>query len=412
MAGEASRGALHGVRVLDLTTVFLGPYCTQLLGDMGADVIKIEPPGGDTTRFLGPARSRGMSGTFLNVNRNKRSCVLDLKAPAAIGVLARMLPGCDVLVHNMRPAAAARLGITYEWAAAINPGIVFCGAFGFGEGGRYAGQPAFDDSIQAISGIAAYQGLLSGQPGYCGTVVADKVTGMMAANAIVSALFARERTGNGQSVEVPMFETMVSFALAEHMTGAAFEPPLGPPVYPRVVSRYRRPYATADGHLSVVPYNDKQWRQFFRLVGREDLIEDPRFADMAARTANIDALYEILARALETRTTAEWRTLLTENDIPNVPITEPGALLDDPHLADVGFFRTAPHGSEGEIRMTAPPVSFSRTPADIRRLAPRLGEHTAEVLAEFGLSAEEIDALRESGATAPRAPGVGDQPSR
>jgi crotonobetainyl-CoA:carnitine CoA-transferase CaiB-like acyl-CoA transferase len=403
MAETATAGALDGVRILDLTTVFLGPYCTQLLGDMGADVVKIEPPRGDTTRFLGPARSRGMSGTFLNVNRNKRSCVLDLKAPEALGVLARMVPGCDVVVHNMRPKAAARLGITHEWASALNPAVIFCGAFGFGETGRYAGRPAFDDSIQAISGIAGYQGLLAGRPGYCGTVVADKVTGMMAAQSILAALFARERTGQGQAVDVTMFETMVSFALAEHMTGAAFEPPMGPPVYPRVVSPNRRPYATADGYLSVVPYNDKQWHQFFRLVGREDLIADARFRDMATRTENVDALYEILARALETRSSAEWQALLTENDIPNVPITEPAGLLDDPHLADVGFYRRVRHPTEGEIRMTAPPAAFSGTPSDIRRLAPGLGEHTAEVLGEFGFSAEEIDALMGSGVAAPRA---------
>lgn len=403
MADKPTAGALDGVRVLDLTTVFLGPYCTQLLADMGADVIKIEPPGGDTTRYLGPTRSRGMSGTFLNVNRNKRSCVLDLKAPAARAVLERMVPGCDVVVHNMRPRAAGRLGITHDWAAALNPGVIFCGAFGFGEQGRYAGRPAFDDSIQAISGIAGYQGLLAGQPGYCGTVVADKVTGMMAANAIVAALFARERTGMGQSIDVPMFETMVAFALAEHMTGAAFEPPLGPPIYRRVVARNRRPYATADGHLAVVPYNDKQWRQFFRVVGRDDLLGDARFVDMAARTANVDALYAILSEALTARSSAEWQTLLTENDIPNVPVTDPEDLLDDPHLADVGFFATRQHATEGEIRMTTPPVQFSRTPSGIRRLAPALGEHTAEVLGEFGFAVEEIDRLHAAGVTRPRA---------
>lgn len=402
MTDTAGAGALDGVRVLDLTTVFLGPYCTQLLADMGADVIKIEPPGGDTTRYLGPTRSHGMSGTFLNVNRNKRSCVLDLKAPEAMEVLARMVPDCDVVVHNMRPAAAARLGIGHAWAAALNPKVIFCGAFGFGEAGRYAGRPAFDDSIQAISGIAAYQGLLSGQPGYCGTVVADKVTGMMAANAIVAALFARERTGLGQSIDVPMFETMVAFALAEHMTGAAFEPPLGPPIYRRVVAQNRRPYATADGHLSVVPYNDKQWRQFFRVVGRDDLLEDARFADMAARTVNIDALYGILAEALTARSTADWQALLTENDIPNVPLTTPEELLEDPHLADVGFFALRAHATEGQVRMTTPPVGFSATPSGIRRLAPALGEHTAEVLGGFGFSPAEIDALHARGVTRPR----------
>ena len=392
-------GPLVGVKVIDLTTVFLGPYCTQLLGDMGADIIKVEPPKGDSTRYLGPARSSGMSGTFINVNRNKRSCLLNLKADGAIDVLEKMIRTADVIVHNMRPKAAKRLGITYAWAKAANERIIYCGAFGFGETGRYAGQPAFDDSIQAISGIAAYQGILSGTPGYCGTVVADKVTGMMAAHAITGALFSRERTGKGQSIDVPMFETMVSFALAEHMYGAAFDPPLSAPIYPRVVSRNRKPYQTADGYLSVVPYNDKQWAHFFTLLGREDLTTDYRFQDMAARTLHIDELYEILAIALTDKTTAEWQLLLTENDIPNVPIKQPEELLEDPHLEDVGFFQTAHHETEGDIRMTAPPVTYSGTPASIHSLAPTLGQHTTEILMEFGFSDAEIEKLSQKGVT-------------
>lgn len=397
MVESRATGPLAGVKVIDLTTVFLGPYCTQLLGDMGADIIKVEPPKGDTTRYLGPSRSHGMSGTFLNVNRNKRSCVLNMKAEGALDVLGKFVRSADVLVHNMRPEAAKRLGITYEWARAANDQIVYCGAFGFGEAGRYAGQPAFDDSIQAISGIAAYQGLLSGTPGYCGTVVADKVTGMMAANAIAAGLFARERTGKGQSIEVPMFETMVSFALAEHMYGAAFSPALSPPIYPRVVSRNRKPYQTADGYLSVVPYNDKQWGQFFALVEREDLISDPRFHDMSARTTHIEELYEILAQALTTKTNSEWQELLTNHDIPNVPIKQPEELFDDPHLNDVGFFKYVQHETEGNIRMTSPPVAFSETPSTIHSLAPSLGQHTTEILTEFGFSSEDITTLKDRG---------------
>jgi crotonobetainyl-CoA:carnitine CoA-transferase CaiB-like acyl-CoA transferase len=390
-------GPLKGIKVLDLTTVFLGPYCTQLLGDLGAEVIKVEPPLGDTTRYLGPARTHGMSGTFLNVNRNKRSCVINLKAPEALEVLGQIAQGADVMVHNMRPAAAERLGITYEWARRKNPSIVYCGAYGYGERGRYAGRPAFDDSIQAISGIAGYQARLSGSPGYCGTVLADKVTGLMAANAIMAALLHRERTGVGQSIEVPMFETMVSFVLAEHIYGATFEPPLSAPVYPRVVSKFRRPYQTKDGYLAVVPYNDKQWKRFFSLVERPDLEEDPRFADMASRSANVDFIYEILAAELVRKTSAEWSELLTANDIPNVEIRDPEDLLDDPHLADVGFFQAFQHESEGPIRLTRPPCEFSETKATIDRLAPRLGEHTQAILKEFGFDDEDIAGLREAG---------------
>jgi len=394
-------GPLDGIRVLDLTSVFLGPYCTQLLGDMGADIIKIEAPAGDSTRYLGPARNRGMSGTFLNVNRNKRSCVLDLKAAGAMDVLARMVEKSDVVVHNMRPQAAARLGLTYDWLKSSRADIVFCGAFGYGEQGRYAGRPAFDDIIQASSGIAAYQGLLSGEPGYCGTVVADKVTGMAAANAILGALFVRERTGVGQEVQVPMFETMVSFVLAEHMVGAAFEPPLSPPVYRRVVSQNRRPYRTQDGFLTVVPYTDRQWRGFFIAAERPELAEDPRFAGMAARTENIDTLYELLADLVLERPTQDWMDRLEAADVPHVEVRSPEQLLSDPHLADVGFYRHAHHPTEGDIRMTMPPASYSETAQDIRRLAPGLGEHTAEILGEFGFDDHEIDRLRATGATGP-----------
>lgn len=394
-------GPLDGIRILDLTTVFLGPYCTQILGDMGADIVKVEPPTGDTTRYLGPARNHGMSGTFLNVNRNKRSCVLDLKAQGAMDVLARLVKTADVVVHNMRPQAAERLGLTYEWLKSQRSDIIFCGAFGYGEGGRYAGRPAFDDIIQASSGIAAYQGMLSGEPGYCGTVVADKVTGMAAANAVLGALIARERTGLGQKVEVPMYETMVSFVLAEHMFGAAFEPPLSPPVYTRVVSQNRRPYPTQDGHLTVVPYTDRQWRNFFTTAGREDLADDPRFTDMTARTANINALYELLSALLTEQTTQEWITRLESADVPHVEVKSPEQIMSDPHLEDVGFYRCANHPTEGRIRMTMPATSYSETAQDIRILAPSLGEHTADILSEAGFSQHEIEALRSSGATRP-----------
>ena len=389
-------GPLQGIKILDLTTVFLGPYCTQILGDLGADIIKVEPPAGDTTRYLGPGRTRGMSGVFLNINRNKRSCVIDLKSPQALGVLGQMVQGSDVLVHNMRPAAAELLGMTYDWAKSCNQSIVYCGAFGYGERGRYAGRPAFDDSIQAISGIAGYQGILSGTPSYCGTAVADKVTGMTTANAITAALFHRERSGQGQLVEVPMFETMVSFVLAEHIYGAAFEPPLSAPIYPRVVAKNRRPYRTKDGYLAVVPYNDKQWQRFFVLIERPELQEDPRFADMASRSGHTDELYEILADELLGRSSAEWIEVLNANDIPNTEVRDPHDLFDDPHLADVGFFQRFEHGSEGPIGLTSPPCEFSETQTTIERMAPRLGEHTGTILNEFGFSEAEIGNLHDA----------------
>lgn len=388
-------GPLSGVRVLDLTTVLLGPYCTLLLGDLGADVIKIEPPQGDSTRFIGPTRSRGMGGVFLNVGRNKRSCVIDLKKPEAISVLQRLLATADVLVYNMRPAAMKRLGITYDWAKSVNPRIIYCGAVGFGEEGPYAGRPAFDDIIQAASGIAAYQERLSGSPTYFATAVADKVTGLFAANAVLAALYNRQSTGRGQKIDVPMFETMVAFMMAEHITGTAFEPPLGPPYYSRILSPNRRPYRTADGYIAVLPYNDRQWARFFEVIGRPELAKDPRYADMAARTENIDSLYEILADVMRGRPSREWLRLLEESDIPSVEMRRPEDLVNDPHLQATSFFSIVEHESEGSIRMMAPTVRFSETETTIRHLAPRLGQHTVEVLEEAGVGRPEIAALRE-----------------
>lgn len=387
-------GPLDTIRVLDLTTVFLGPYCTQMLGDMGADIIKLEPPGGDSTRYLGPTRHVGMAGTFLNISRNKRSCVLDLKKKEARSVLERILPSMDVLIYNMRPAAMERLGLTYEWAKDINPKIIYCGTVGFGEGGPYTGAPAFDDTIQAASGMAAYQQLGTGKAGYCATAVADKVTGLVAANAILGALYHRAMTGFGQKVDVPMFETMVGFMLAEHMTGMAFEPSLSEPVYSRVVSPDRRPYETLDGHIAVLPYNDLQWSRFFVLIGRAELSKDERYVDMAARTRNIDSLYAIVADAIRTKSSDEWLGLLKDNDIPSVAVMQPRDYLSDPHLRATHFFRESEHDSEGAIRMTAPTIRYSNSPLDIRNLAPRLGQHTVEVLARAGFDEDEIGVLR------------------
>jgi len=391
-------GPLAGIRVVDVTAVILGPYCTQILGDMGAEVIKVEPPEGDIMRHTAPNRSPGMGAAFLNLNRNKRSLALDLKQAPARAALQRLVAEADVYVHSMRPQAAERLGMGSAALRAANKRLIYCAAYGFRAGGLYSGLPAFDDTIQAACGLAALQGQ-GGAPDYVRTVIADKTTGLMLAGAIAMALYARERTGEGQSLEVPMFETMVSFVMAEHLAGRSFEPPLGGAGYPRVLAQDRRPFRTKDGFIGILPYTTEQWRRFLDLAGRPELKDDARFADPAARSRHPGFLYETVAEILTARTTADWLDALTRADIPAMPVNTPDALLDDPHLAAEDFFPRIEHPSEGVLRMVDIPVRFDGTPGAIRRHAPRLGEHSRAILGELGYGAADIDALVASGAT-------------
>jgi len=392
-------GPLAGIRIVDVTAVLLGPYASQLLADWGADVIKIEaPPRGDSTRYIGPSRSRGMSGPFLALNRNKRSVMLDLKQAAAKAALARLVATADVFLHNMRPQAIERLGFGYEAVRAIRPDIVYCGAYGYSQQGRYRDKPAYDDLIQTRSGLAALGARVDGTPRLAPTVLVDKMAGLTAAQAIAVALFHRQRTGEGQFVEVPMFETMVSFLSVEHLYGESFEPPLGEVGYPRLTTPYRRPYRTRDGYVTILPYTDRHWRDFFRVAGRPELADDPRFADHTTRTVNVEALYRLLDELAPTRTNAEWEALLEPLGVPVAPMLDLGELLDDPHLAEFGLFQSFAHETEGQIRVTRPPVTMSATPAEVRRGAPRLGRDGAGVLAELGYSEAEIAGLRAAGA--------------
>jgi crotonobetainyl-CoA:carnitine CoA-transferase CaiB-like acyl-CoA transferase len=384
-------GPLSGIRVLDLTSVVFGPLCTQVLGDQGADVIKIEGPEGDTTRYTGPARSPGMAALFLGLNRNKRSLVLDLKHEAAKSALWKLIDTADVLVHSIRPQAVERLGFAPEAVLARNPRIVYCALTGYGTGGPYAGQPAYDDVIQGQSGIASLMSQLAGEPRYAPMIMGDKTCGLVASQAITAALFSRERTGKGQYVEVPMLETMAAFTLAEHMFGHTFEPPHGGIGYNRVLAPWRKPYKTSDGYIAMLVYTDAQWRRFWKLVGREPLGQDPRFATMAARADNIAEVYRIAGECMLARTTAEWLAVLTELEIPCAHVKSLEDLLADEHLAAVGFFHRRVHPSEGNLLMPGPPARFAATPPAIDKLQPRLGEHSREVLAEAGLSQAEIE---------------------
>lgn len=391
-------GPLAGVRIIDLTSVVMGPFASQILADLGADVIKVESPDGDTVRHIGPSRSPGMGPMYLALNRNKRSIVLDLRHPDGLAALKRLIADADVLLFNIRPDSMARLGLGYDEVAAVNPRIIYCGAYGFGEKGRYAGKPALDDLIQGAVGLPSLVGQVTGEPRYLPTNICDRTTGLTAVYSVTSALYARERTGRGQAIEVPMFETMTQFVLSDHMYGRTFDPPLADAGYVRLLARDRRPCRTRDGFICVLIYIDKHWKNFCEMLGRQDMLKDPRFLRMSDRTRNVDALYSFVTEQIAQRTTAEWMEALARADIPAAPMHTPATLMEDPHLADVGFFRWVEHPTEGRIRSMDVPGTWSGTPPSVRLHAPQLGENTREVLAQAGYSAMEIERLLGSGA--------------
>ncbi|NUZ07452.1 CaiB/BaiF CoA transferase family protein [Piscinibacter koreensis] len=392
--------ALNGIRVLDLTAYLLGPFATQILGDMGADIIKVESHEGDIVRGIGPTRSPGMGGIFQQNNRNKRSVVLDLKQPAGRDALLRLATTADVFVYNVRPAAMARLRLSYEALAAVNPGIVYVGAVGFGQDGPYAARPALDDLMQGMSGIAGlYARASGGEPRYVPMAMADRYTGTVLVNAILGALVHKLRTGQGQSLEVPMFESLVQGVLGDHLMGHSFDPPLGPPGYPRHLSPDRRPFRTLDGWLCAFLISDGQWRAVLERLGQPELMQDPRFASLQARTEHSREVYAWLDATFRTRTTGQWLALLGEADVPAGPLHTLESLLDDPHLNAVGFFQRLEHPTEGTLVTLRPPSRWSHTPPEVRRAPPRLGEHSSELLAEAGYSGAEIAELVASGVT-------------
>lgn len=393
-------GPLKGIKILDLTTVLLGPYATQIMGDLGAEVIKVEGPGGDNIRNGGPKRSDGMGPIFMTINRNKRSVVLDLKKPEAKKVFAKLIAESDVFIHNVRAAGIERLGFDYESVRQIKPDIIYVHAVGYGSTGPYAGLQAFDDLVQSASGAAALIGMVDGNPDprYIPANIVDKATGLHAVYATLAGLFHKERTGEGQRIEVPMLESFVSFNMVEHLYGHTFEPPTGHLGYSRVINPNRKPYKTKDGYLAILPYDDTQWRMFFELGGRPGVFDDPRFSTFAARTKNIKDLYGIIAEVTIGKTTEEWVKLLGDANIPAMKYNSLDDLMDDEHLTHVDFFERREHPSEGTWVSMRPPIAFDKTPSSVRRDPPRLGQNTDEVLKELGYSDEEIAALKQTGA--------------
>ena len=392
-------GPLDGVRVLDLTTVVMGPYATQILADFGADVIKLEPPEGDVMRYAAPMRSPGMGHIFLNANRNKRSVVLDLKTDAGRAACLAIARSADVLVYNIRPQAMARLKLGYDDVRSVNPRILYVGAFGYSQRGPYAAKAAYDDLIQGAAGIPwLLKESGAESPRYVPATMADRSVGLHIVNAVCAALYWREKTGRGQRVDVPMFESLLQTVLGEHLGGYTYEPQTGDPGYARMLAKERRPYETQDGYVCVLVYNDKQWRAFFGLIGRPELTADPRFASQEARSREFESAYGLVAAEMKKRTTAQWIEALEAADIPVQRMNSLTDIVSDPHLAAIGYFRPVEHPSEGRIRSMAVPSEWSESAPAYRRHAPRLGEHTREVLREAGLAEAAIKQLIASGA--------------
>jgi crotonobetainyl-CoA:carnitine CoA-transferase CaiB-like acyl-CoA transferase len=393
-------GPLEGIHVIDMTSVVVGPMVTQVLADYGADVVKIEPPAGDHARGLaGIGRTKGMSSKFLHLNRNKRSLVLDLKQPQGFEVLTKLIARADVLVWNMRPVAMQALGLDYDSVCAINPKIIYCGIVGFGSTGRYSGKPAYDPIIQGMGGIAALHHRATGEPRYVPIVMADKNAGLVATQMLLLALFAREKTGESQCVEVPMFENIAKYVLEEHLYLKTFEPPLGEMGDPRIFDPSAKPIATKDGWICLAANTNAQAFAFLKAIGRPDLKDDPRFCSIEARFQNVREYFGLRAAALATKTTAEWLQILTDADVPAMAYNTLEALVEDPHLKDVGLLRKIDHPTEGTIYEIRPPNTLSCGTRNDYLAAPKIGQHSLDILSEIGYENDAVMDMVRTGVT-------------
>ena len=381
---------LEGVKVLDLTTVIMGPFTTQVLGDFGADIIKIEDPDGDMTRDIGPSKTSKMSSMFLGVNRNKRSLVLNLKKPEAKVALWKLIEGADIIVHNIRPQKIAALGFDPDTVLSKNPKIIYVGLHGYREDGPYGGLPAFDDVIQGQSGIAGAFETRDGKASLVPTVMADKSVGLMASTGLLAAYIQRLKTGKGSYLEVSMFEGMVGYTLIEHHYGATFVPPLDQIGYPRALSSNRKPYKSADGYICILPYTNQQWINFFKIIKRPELLKDKRYSSVKERSKDINFLYEIVGQSVINKTNKEWTELLKKYEIPHGLVNRLENLKDDPHLKELNFFRPYNHPTEGALEVPDSAFRFNRESLPVRRHQPKLGEHSNDILKEAGFKDDEI----------------------
>ncbi|MDB5904791.1 MAG: CoA transferase [Betaproteobacteria bacterium] len=387
-------GPLEGVRIVDLTSVVVGPLATQILADHGAEVIKVESPGGDLGRTIGGLGvTPGMGPKFLHLNRNKRSIVLDLKKPEGYQALMKLIERADVLVWNVRPDSMARMKLSYDDVRAVNPKIIYCGMFGFGQGGRYRRKPAYDSIIQGSAGVAALNHRALGEPRFLPMVIADKTVGLIAVQMMLMALFSRERTGEGQAIEIPMFENMAAFVLSEHMYMKTFDPPRGPTGDPRLLDPQAKPLATRDGWICISANTNAQAFAFFDGIGRPELKTDPRFDSIAARFRNVGEYFRIRAESLKEKTTAQWLEIFDACDVPAMPYHTLDSLMEDPHLQEVGLFQRIEHPTEGSIVNMDLPNKLSRGARSDFNPAPKIGQHSVEILREVGYSDSDIDAF-------------------